>query len=71
MPSSPLLQPQPLFPQKPPNIPLSPPHKNSRIKIMKIGLMPLSQVLSLEQDADDRSLIIEPPNNFYNTSYEK
>ncbi|MDF2950409.1 MAG: hypothetical protein K0R07_2462, partial [Sedimentibacter sp.] len=67
IPSNPLLQPHPsfpphpLFPKKPPNRPLSPPHKESKIRIIKIELIPLSFLLSLQHDVDDKSLIIEPP----------
>jgi hypothetical protein len=64
IPSNPLLQPpNPLLPPHPPRIPLLPPHIVSK-SINKIGLKPLSQLLSLPQDVDVKSLIIEPPINY-------
>jgi hypothetical protein len=66
IPSIPLLQPQ-LPPLQPPKIPLSPPHKNSKIRIMKIGLVQLSFLLPPKHDVDDKSLINEPPLNIYNS----
>lgn len=58
--SNPLLQPQSLLPLKPFNMPLVPPPENSKIRIMKIGLIQLF-LLSLKHDVDEKSLIIEPP----------
>jgi hypothetical protein len=66
----PSLQPHPLFPPEPPNRPPSPPHNNSKIKIMKIGLMPFSLPLLLQQDAVDKSLITKPPIIYYSIAYE-
>ncbi len=69
IPSSPLLQPQELFPPKHPSKPLSPPHKNSKIRIMKIGFIPSSHLLSPQHDKDDNRFISEPPKFYYAISY--
>ena len=70
IPSNPLVHPHPLFPPSPPNRPLLLPPKESKIRIMKIGLIPLSFLLSLLHEVDDRSLTFEPPIIFiYNLSY--
>lgn len=67
MPPNPLLQLFELLLQQPIML-LSPPHNNSKIRIMKIELNPLSHLLSLQQDVVDKSLIVIPP-IFDSTSY--
>ena len=59
MPPNPLSQPLPLFPKKPHEEPLLPPHKNSKRRIGNIFPIPL--LLLPQHDVDDTLSIIKPP----------
>lgn len=68
----PLSVPHPLFPKPPPKKPLLPPQQQSKIKIMKIQLIPLLLPLlshPMPQFVAAKSLMYEPPICYYNVSY--